>query len=544
MSSSLNQFTWWSSPGLTITTAYDCLLFCALFTFFTTLSFLSWSVISYLRSPLRRYPGPPLAGFTNLWRLYHIRQGSFHLLTEALHKKYGPVVRIAPNVLDVDYPELLKLTFGTKGEWRKTGSVLASSSLVNGQIVYNLFSHIDPDIHAREKRPIAKYYSATGVALLEAHIDKTIALLCDQLDKRFISKTESDEWSKEIDLGEWITFYTWDSVGTVTFSQPLGYLSSATDHDGTLSTAEKSIDYFATCYSLPFLDRLMDKNPIAIFRKLGPPGFGPVTGLAVQRMIARVKGEDKEVHDSSVPDFLDKFLEARASHPEVVDDNVLVGYMMNNMIAGADTTAIVLRSVFYFPLKQNRRVWDKLSAEVLANVKSEDLAGQGTVSYKAARTLPYLEAVVKESLRFQAPIALGLERVVPKGGFTLAGDEGGYVPEGAVLAFNPWIIGRNKGVYGEDADVFRPERWLKGDGESQEKYEERLQAMNNAELSFGGGSRSCLGKHMALMQIYKVLATMVLYYDVDLVKPEREWKVINSLFARQEGLKVCMKRRV
>ncbi|KAK3987511.1 cytochrome P450 [Cladorrhinum sp. PSN332] len=493
-------------------------------------------VTCYLRSPLRRYPGPALAGFSNLWRFYHIRQKKFHLVTQDLHSKYGPVVRIAPNVLDVDYPELLKVVFGIKGEWRKTESVLASSSLVNGNIALNLFSQMDPEIHARWKKPVAKYYAVTGVAPLEGHIDRTVELLCAEMDKRFLG----EKGEGVIDLGKWMNFYSWDSIGALTFSQPLGYLSSGKDFDGTLLTAEKSIDYFATCYSFPFLDRLMDKNPFALFRKLGPPGFGPITGRTLERMIARAKGEDKDVHWADQPDYLDKFVEAKQLYPEIVDDNVLVGYVMNNMIAGADTTASVMRAAIYYSLKDGKKVWNKLSEEVLGKFGNEE----GPVSYKAARGFEYLDAVIKEALRIQPAVAFGLERYVPKGGVTLPGDKGGFVPEGAVLAFNPYILNHNKGVFGEDADEFRPERWLKGVGEAKEKYEERLQAMNNAEFSFGGGSRLCIGKHVALMQLYKVLATLVLLYDLELVDPEREWKVINSMFIRHEGLDVRIKRRM
>jgi len=105
---------------------------------------LFWAVWSYFTSPLRAYPGPFLAsksvprgyttcfvctnqqltailcqGWTNLWRLYHISQGSFHKVLERLHRQYGPVVRIGPNVLDLDAPEVLRTVFNTKTDWKK-----------------------------------------------------------------------------------------------------------------------------------------------------------------------------------------------------------------------------------------------------------------------------------------------------------------------------------------------------------------------------------------------------------------------------------------
>ena len=58
-------------------------------------------------------------GCTDLWRLYHVWRGNSHLVVEELHKKYGPVVRIGPNVLDLDYPELTKKIYNIKGDWLK-----------------------------------------------------------------------------------------------------------------------------------------------------------------------------------------------------------------------------------------------------------------------------------------------------------------------------------------------------------------------------------------------------------------------------------------
>jgi len=48
-----------------------------------------------------------------------VRTRKYHHVIEALHKKYGPIVRIGPNTLDLDYPELIKTIYSTDGKWRK-----------------------------------------------------------------------------------------------------------------------------------------------------------------------------------------------------------------------------------------------------------------------------------------------------------------------------------------------------------------------------------------------------------------------------------------
>ncbi|KAK3323012.1 cytochrome P450 [Apodospora peruviana] len=500
---------------------------------------LAYLVVSYLRSPLKKYPGPFLAKFTNLWRMYRISRRAYHKDLEKLHKKYGPVVQIAPNVIDVDYPELIKTVFNVKGDWKKTEFYLSSSALVNGQIVLNLFSELDVVKHAQTKRPIAKHYSPSGVAAFEPHMDRTIQRLCDELETRFMSTNKSGGASSEkekpvVDLGEWILYYTWDVVGETTFSQPLGYLSAGHDFDGTLRNADKAMDYFSWVGCIPILDRLLDKNPVV---HLGPPGFGGIMALSVKRLIDRAQGKDKEFHDSSRPDYLDKFIEAKTANPDTVDDFQLVSWLMINMIAGADTTAITLRSAIYFSL-WDKRIWTRLQTELAAAGLTRDKC---PLPYKETRAIPYLEAIVREALRILPAVSGCLERYVPSGGQRLP--DGSFVPENCVVAFNPYVLGRNREVFGSDADEFKPERWLQSDKESDDAFQTRLRAMNNADLSFGGGSRMCLGRHMGLMQVYKVVSTLAVRYDAELAHPEKEWTVFNSFFPRQEGLEVRISKR-
>ncbi|KAK0717508.1 cytochrome protein [Lasiosphaeria miniovina] len=494
---------------------------------------LAYAAKSYAGSPLRRYPGPWLAKFTNLWRLYHVSRGSFHHVLVRAHEKYGPVVRIGPNVLDIDYPDLNKTVFNTKGDWKKTESVLASSAMVDGHVVHNLFSQTDAAKHAREKKPIAKYYSASGVAELEPLMDKTIAQLCDELERRFVD-APGGAAGKPFDLGRWILYYTWDVVGAVTFSEPLGYLSAGRDFDGMLATADKSLDYFALCLCVPALDWWLAKNPVV---RLGPAGFDPAVGNAVKHLVARYQGTDGGFHSAAQPDFLDHFIAAKSDG--AADDNQIVSWLMINVLAGADTTAISIRSALYYCLK-NPRVWQRLRAELAAAGLTAG-GGGGVATYRDVRSVAYVDAVVREAVRMLPGVSLPIERYVPAGGVRLR--DGSFVPEGAILGFNPYVLGRNREVWGVDAAEFRPERWLRGDGEAADAFAARLQAMNNADLSFGGGSRSCLGKHMGLMQVYKVVATLALRYDIALAYPDREWKVINSWFPRQEGLEAVIAKR-
>lgn len=143
-------------------------------------------------------------------------------------------------------------------------------------------------------------------------------------------------------------------------------------------------------------------------------------------------------------------------------------------------------------------------------------------------------------MRVHPGVAMILERYVPDTGLRLP--NGSYVPQDTSVGINPYIVNRNKAVWGSDADEFRPERWLQAKGEGDAVFQERLKLFNATDLAFGGGSRICLGRHLALLETYKIVATLVARYEIQLVDQEGDWVVTNSWFLRQKGLICTLKK--
>ncbi|KAI1337030.1 putative PDA-like cytochrome P450 monooxygenase [Xylariaceae sp. FL0016] len=480
------------------------LAFALLFPVATVLYYI-WS---YTTSPLRKYPGPFFAD---------------------LHRKYGPVVRLGPNLLDLDYPTLISEIYGIKGDFRKTEFYHSSSAVRSGQVIYNLFSEVDPVKHAKEKKPVAKYYSTQGVMSLEPHVDSTIVMLCEALESRFM---RGGSKGRACDLGEWIDYYAWDIVGKTTFSKPFGFLEKGDDIDNTLKAANESLDYFARVGQIPILDFWLAKNPV---RPIGLSVY-PIVSMSVQRLMERYNVADAAWHNPEVPDFLDHFIEAKKLDPDHVDDNQIISWMMINSIAGADTTAIIVKDVLYYALK-HPLVWERLRREF----EYRDVASP-VVEYREARDNAYLEAVVREASRMHPGISMCLERYVPSRGLILP-DGHGVVPAGVAVGINPFVMTRHSDIYGKNVDEFRPDRWLQALDESEDDFQKRLRAMKNADLTFGAGSRVCIGKNIALMEVYKVIATLVVRYDIELAEPDAEWEIQNSFFVRQKGIYVHLSPR-
>lgn len=194
-----------------------------------------------------------------------------------------------------------------------------------------------------------------------------------------------------------------------------------------------------------------------------------------------------------------------------------------------------MRALFYYCLK-NPRVWNKLQSEVRAVFKPFEPA-----SHAKARALPYLEAVVRETLRYHPAVSMLMERIVPADGLTLP--DGSVVPGGCMVGMNPYIIGRNKSVFGEDADEFNPDRWLRREDESEEEHKERMQRWNMSILAFGGGSRICLGRNLSQMEVYKVVPTLISTFDIEFTDPNETWWTCSRWFYRTAGVICNLKPR-
>lgn len=261
---------------------------------------------------------------------------------------------------------------------------------------------------------------------------------------------------------------------------------------------------------MPWLDYLFIKNPLR--RLIQGGSTGAVARFARARLDERLEAAQtaKATATPSRRDFLSRFLEAKQKHPQIVSDDQVFSYTVSNMNAGSDTTAISLRAILYYTLKAPR-VAVKLFHELRTAYKEKRITLP--VSWKQSQEeLPYLDAVIKEALRLHPAVGLLLERVVPPGGLQLP-NGAPFLPAGTIVGANPWIIHRHS-VFGKDVDSFVPERWLQADGESSIEFQARKQQMLRATFTFGAGPRTCIGKNISLLEIYKLIPSLLLTYEV------------------------------
>ncbi len=139
-------------------------------------------------------------------------------------------------------------------------------------------------------------------------------------------------------------------------------------------------------------------------------------------------------------------------------------------------------------------VYRRLQAEI------DEAARNGKISSPViqdaeAKQLPYLQAVILEGLRTSPPSGGLLSKVVPPEGDTV---NGFFVPGGTEIASNTWSVVRDREVFGQEPEVFNPERWL---DVSKEQYDKMARVV---DLIFGYGKFKCLGRTVAMIELNKV----------------------------------------
>lgn len=160
--------------------------------------------------------------------------------------------------------------------------------------------------------------------------------------------------------------------------------------------------------------------------------------------------------------------------------------------AGSETTATSIRFAM-LNLLCNPGAYQKLQEEIENGIRFGTISSP--IKHSEAREMPYLQAVIKEALRIKPPAAAPFFKLVPPEGDMI---DGKFVPGGTQIGTSVFGLQHSEKIFGEDAAVFRPERWLEAD-------KEQLSRMKTAvDLNFHHGKYQCLGKPVAQMEMNKV----------------------------------------
>ncbi|KAK3166833.1 hypothetical protein OEA41_009958 [Lepraria neglecta] len=187
--------------------------------------------------------------------------------------------------------------------------------------------------------------------------------------------------------------------------------------------------------------------------------------------------------------------------------------LLNILLAGRDTTAALLSNV-WFELSKRPAVWDKLQREV------SSLNGEFP-TFEQLKEMKFLRAILNESLRLYPIVPENsrmavVDTVLPVGG----GEDGKspiFVKNGQMAHWSVYVMHRRKDIYGEDAEEYRPERWLDGE-------EGKGLRVGWEYLPFNGGPRICIGQQFALTEASYITVRLMQEFSAIESKDPEPWR--------------------
>ena len=439
------------------------------------------SVYRVFFHPLSHVPGPLLPKLTSAWLNYHAYSGDEATAVHRLHQKYGPVVRTGPRDVDIADGAALIPIYSEKGGFRKPPYYRNFD--IDGHI--SLFSATDPAHRAPRAKAILPLFSTANLRTGSVQIYKCV----DQLIERIREESKTGEPVNILNLTR---SFAIDAVSTYLFRYSYGGLD-----EKSLSAAGMVETFVAgnRFFYLPswLFDRLLTWIPILMPDRKIDESLDKVDKFVKSVVVKSQDEKSMDMHGN----YPSRMLEFAG-----VTDSEAAAQSKDLIFAGGDSTAMNLTTIM-FHLSRSPQQLSKLKTELTseANATLKDPI--------ELQSLPYLRGVVREGLRLSMANPARLGRVVPAEGWWFiplgtsqharASDSKTYLTAGTTVSCTPYELHFNPRVFLSPFQ-FDPERW------SEENENEE---MRRDFIPFGLGSRQCIARNLATLELFATTAEMV-----------------------------------
>ncbi|KAL4789032.1 Versicolorin B desaturase [Aspergillus venezuelensis] len=434
--------------------------------------------------PLCDYPGPLLWRASSLpWKLTLLR-GTMHHDLMRHHQKYGDKVRIKPD----------EISFANGQAWRDIHAHVPGRPeflkdpirlpLAPNGVMSILVS--DTRNHARFRSLFGHAFSDKGLRAQEPTIVHYANLLVEVL-------REVADTGKSVEMVRFFNMAIFDSIGALSFGESFDSLKNRELHPW-VDTIHKNLKSVAISHVLRSMG-IEFLTPYVMPKELRGKRQENYT-YAIEKLNKRM------LKSGDQGDFWDRVV-VKSADGNQVGDGMSKGEMLNNaavmVVAGSETTSSTLCGSTYLLCKFNKM--DKAAAEVRSAFATSDQIDLITVS-----RLPYLTAVIDETLRMYPSVPGQPPRVVPDGGAVICGQ---FVPAETRVGVS------HLGAYYADynfsrADKFIPERHL-------QKTAEPFKHDNYAAYQpWSVGVRNCIGRNLAYAEVRLTLAKLLWHFDISL----------------------------
>ncbi|KAL3479193.1 cytochrome P450 [Aspergillus californicus] len=445
----------------------------------------------YWLHPLSKYPGPPLAAVSELWYASAWTGGFWNRKMYEAHQRYGDIVRIAPNELSFATAQAFRDIYGAPSKTRK---LFPKSDRFYDNGHPNIAFVLDPEEHARQHRMFAPQFRPSAVRtqepIVHAHVDSWVHQIA----------ARGRDGTIPLDMSKWFEWLTFDIIGELTFGEPFNATRDNKSHPwvSILLDATYSGSIFNLRKRLAFVGPLLRWMPyISATARAAVDSITQHGAMTLAKTRKRIEvGPAQSSDRAPVDDFL-----AHAIRAGGASDTELANQAMVMLTAGAETSATALTAVlWYLSQPENAHCLTRLREEIRTAFQANpaDMTGDATAR------LPYLNAVLEETMRLFPPSPVGPPRVSPPGGEYV---DGTFVPGGIYVSADVWAIHHDARTVGASPEEFRPERWC-----------DVPAAAKPYTVPFSIGPRMCIGVTLAWVEMRIALAKTVLAFDWELAE--------------------------
>ncbi|KAF2649983.1 cytochrome P450 [Lophiostoma macrostomum CBS 122681] len=458
--------------------------------------------------PLARFPGPFWAKLSVFPSWWHTRTCDRHLWLYSLQQKYGPEFRYRPDSVVINTPTAYRTIFGPKGNVRKGEYYAVWPRTVD---TVNTWSSRSVQMHARKRRVLNQAFSEKAMRSAETFIHSNV----NRWLELFETMSENGDWTPTVNMADYINYLVFDILGDLCF----GKCFDMKEPESTLRhIPEMMVQFLELIHPIGFAPWgsfwiwMKPRGLDALIAKYAPPAVKAWQGFVEDCLESRTKVE-QELEKNPKPesevrkDFFHWLF--KAVDPETGER----GYDLNELyaecelliIAGSDTTAIVMSAMLFylvrFPEKQA-----KLAQEILSTFSGfDDIKGGPKL-----HSCKYLTAFIQEASRMTPPVSAEPAREVLPGGTHV---DGHYIPEGLNLSTGLYCLSYNDHIFPEPFS-FRPERWIVSEDESEGSSAESVTLAETGFCAFSTGSRGCVGKNLAWLEMRIVLAKLLWTFEM------------------------------
>ncbi|KAI0083795.1 cytochrome P450 [Irpex rosettiformis] len=488
-------------------------------------------------SPLHALPGPPSTHF--FWGVMKdIFKVEHSVLQEQWMDQYGPTISYTgmlgiPRLWTVD-PRAINHILTNSYAYQKT----SESRFVLARVVGPGLLVAEEDQHKHQRRVLNPAFGPVQVReFTEVFVEKS-----KELRDRWLSViAKSGTEQVELDGLSWLSKATLDIIGLTGFGYDFDSLNPEGNQDELSEAfhASLKISTFSAVIGflqafVPLLRIFKTKNQRLIeeaqrvMRRIG------MQLIAEKKASILGTGEQKKIGRKDVVgrDLLTLLIKANMAtdipESQRLTDEEVLAQVPTFIVAGHETTSTGTMWTL-FSLTQHPEVQRKLREELLT-VTTE------TPTMEQLQALPYLDMVVKESLRYHAPVPMTVrtainDDIIPCS-MTYTDRHGvrrDHIPvaKGDIIIIPILAMNRYKQFWGEDAKEFRPERW-----ENTPEAINSIPGVYGNIISFIGGPRSCIGYRFSLIEMKALLFVLVRSFEFELAVPADKIKKKTAIVQR------------